>query len=215
VTCRRRGNAPGFSMVEILVVVGILSILAALLVPSGLNLLQASRKTLCLGNFKTLHSGLVQYASDHGGFYPSPMENALPAGGSGSWTMALMMGDYVGVRAVSANVKNPFLCPEARRTYSDGQARRTYGMNTLPSTITQAVSVYRLKSPAQTILLADCIQSADLGEHDAIFYFRSSSLDRVEDRHGGMFQGLFADGHVELLKKSDPRTAQYIDNLAQ
>jgi len=202
-------------MVEILVAIGMLSILVALLVPSGLNLLRASRTTECIGNYKTLHTGLVQYAGDHGGFYPAPMENTLPSGAKGSWTMALMMGDYVGFRAVSANVKNPFLCPEARRTYSDGLARRTYGLNTLPSTITQPVSVYQLRSPAQTILVADCIQSADLGEHDAIFYFRSASLNRIEERHGGMFQALFADGHVELLKKSDPKTTQYIDNLSQ
>mgnify|MGYP001365067820 CR=1 FL=1 len=207
-----RGGPAGLSLIELLAVVATVSMLAALLVPSGLRMLRASEKSHCVSNLKTLHTGLTHFAADHQGYYPAPMGNPLSNGQDGSWTLALTDGNYLGPVTIGHNVKSPFLCPSAKRTYSDGIVRRAYGMNTLPF-ITEPVSTLKVAKPSQTIILADGAQSSDLFEHDAIFYFRSSTPERLDPRHEGTFQALFFDGHVEALKLSDPLTKQYIDNI--
>jgi prepilin-type processing-associated H-X9-DG protein len=198
-------------MIEILVVMSVIAILSTLAMPGFNHARNLSRSVVCANNLRTLHQGLTFYTADHNGFYPAPTNNPLPTGGVGSWCMALMRGDYVGTSAVTANVKNPFLCPEAIRTYSNGQARRTYGMNSLPFT-DSASSPIRMSCPGQTLLLADSIDGG-VGDGDAIFYFRSSSINRVEARHSNLFNALFVDGHVESLSKLDPSTTLYMDNL--
>lgn len=208
------GKSAGVSLLELLAVVATISMLAALLVPSGLKMLRASEKAQCLANFKTLHTGLTRYAAEHEGFYPAPMGNILSNGTEGSWTLALSHGEYLGAVNIGPNIKSPFVCPAAKRTYVDGLVRRAYGMNTLPF-ITQPVSSLKIPKPSETLILADGTQSSATTERDAIFYFRSSTPERIDQRHDGCFQGLFCDGHVEMLKTSDPQTLRYIDNILQ
>jgi prepilin-type processing-associated H-X9-DG protein len=203
----------GVSLLELLAVIATISMLAALLVPSGIKILRASEKSQCMANLKALHTGLTRYAADHEGYYPAPMGNVISSG-TGSWTLALTTGEYLGTVNIGPNMKSPFLCPAAKRTYANGIVRRAYGMNTL-SFITQPVSSLKIPQPSQTLILADGTQSSDIGERDAIFYFRSSTPERIDQRHDGCFQGLFCDGHVELLKTSDPQTLRYIDNILQ
>ncbi|PAW75807.1 MAG: hypothetical protein B9S32_17255 [Verrucomicrobia bacterium Tous-C9LFEB] len=196
-----------------LVVICVVVILSALAFPTATRAIEVSRKMSCSSNLRTLHTGLSLYANEHNGFYPAPTDNPLSSGGVGTWSMVLMLGDYIGVRAVTANVKNPFLCPEAYRTYSNRLARRTYTMNTLPATAS-AVSALRLSRPTQTIILADGVDGG-AGEGDTIFYFRSSSISRIDPRHGGSFNALFVDGHISEMKKTDPDLVSYLDNLQQ
>jgi prepilin-type processing-associated H-X9-DG protein len=206
-------KSAGISLLETVAVVATVSMLAALLVPSGIKVLRASDKSQCLSNYRKLYTGLTQYAADHNGYYPAPMGNVISSG-TGSWTLALSTGDYLGTVDIGANMKSPFLCPAAKRTYAKGLVRRAYGMNTLPF-ITQPVSSLKIPQPSQTLILADGTQSSDTNERDAIFYFRSSTPERIDQRHEGCFQGLFCDGHVEMLKTSDPQTLRYIDNILQ
>lgn len=196
-----------------LVVICVMAILSALAFPTATRAIEISRKVSCSSNLRTLHTGLSLYANEHNGFYPAPTDNPLSSGGVGSWSMVLMLGDYIGVRAVTANVKNPLLCPEAYRTYGNHMARRTYTMNTLPATAS-AVSTLRLSYPAQTIILGDGVDGG-VGDGDAIFYFRSNSMNRIDARHSSQFNALFVDGHVELLSKSNVRVTDYVDNLSK
>ncbi len=61
---RRRGAA--FTILEILVAVGILALLAALIVPMSDVFVKRAKKAKCISNMRSLHSGLSAYTLDKG-----------------------------------------------------------------------------------------------------------------------------------------------------
>lgn len=63
--CRR-----AFSLVELLVVVAIISLLAALLFPAFLTARGAARQSVCASNLRQIGQGIVMYAQDYDGLYP-------------------------------------------------------------------------------------------------------------------------------------------------
>jgi len=65
-----RTGAGGFSLVELLVVVGIVAALTGLIVPSLGRAKELTRRVVCATNFRGLGVGLRMYANAHGGAYP-------------------------------------------------------------------------------------------------------------------------------------------------
>lgn len=68
---RRRG-LDGFTLVELLVVIGVIAVLVSLLLPVLSRALDASRRVTCANNLRQIHVGLVAYATDNFGGYPPP-----------------------------------------------------------------------------------------------------------------------------------------------
>ena len=72
---RRCGNdLRGFSLVELLVVMGLMGLLLSLLLPAVDAAREASRRTVCLSNLRNLSLGMAHYADAHGvlptGYFP-------------------------------------------------------------------------------------------------------------------------------------------------
>lgn len=83
----------GFSLVELIVVMGIISLLVALAIPAVGKARQAARRTQCLSNLRNMTFGLTQY--DHfndrlpaSGFYFDPPTG--PGGPHHSWAVAIL-----------------------------------------------------------------------------------------------------------------------------
>lgn len=64
-------NQWGFSLVELLVTVLIVSLLAAIAVPAVAGALEGAQRARCAGNMKAIGAGVHLYASDHSGCLPS------------------------------------------------------------------------------------------------------------------------------------------------
>ena len=62
----------GFSLIELLVVVAIIAILAAILLPTLARNKYTSRKTVCHGNMRQRNVGQFVYADDFSGKFAFP-----------------------------------------------------------------------------------------------------------------------------------------------
>jgi len=71
----------GFTLVEMLVVIGIIAVLAAILLPVFAQARGKAHSTRCVANLKQLGMALSMYMDDYDGFYPwgvDPADRYLP-----------------------------------------------------------------------------------------------------------------------------------------
>src|SRR4051794_15972074 len=68
----RRSSPGGFSLVEVLVVVGIIGILLAILVPVFAKVRNSSRSVQCLSNLRQIGAAFQSYAMTNQGRLPDP-----------------------------------------------------------------------------------------------------------------------------------------------
>ena len=67
----------GFTLIELMIVIAIIAILAAILVPNFLKARAQGQLTACKSNCKNLATALEMYSSDNGGRYPAATNFAL------------------------------------------------------------------------------------------------------------------------------------------
>ena len=102
---RTRG---GFTLPELLVVMGIIAVLAGLLLPTVGRAREQGRRTVCLSNLRTLGQALVSYANAH--------KDRLPNGNPPLVWISYDAANQVMVAFNDQFVKEPrvFLCPSDR-----------------------------------------------------------------------------------------------------
>lgn len=72
---RRRGPDGGFTLVELMVVVAILTLLATLLIPSLLRILHHAKTLKCLTQLSSIAKAVENYAGSNGGYIPRSCED--------------------------------------------------------------------------------------------------------------------------------------------
>jgi prepilin-type N-terminal cleavage/methylation domain-containing protein len=68
--CDQSGGRPAFSLIELLVVIGILVVLVALLLPSLMAARRSAQSVRCLANLGRIAQGGAAHAAEHDGYYP-------------------------------------------------------------------------------------------------------------------------------------------------
>lgn len=185
---RSRGAKPGFTLVELLVVIGIIAILIGLTMPVLGRVRRQAWATQCSSNLRQLGNGWIAYANAFNGS-AAPMRLAEHGSGGGQ-TFDLGNGphyrprwfDLIGARNKSFAYRKPpgneteddrridnpvFLCPtepewDNGRNYTYGYNYQFLGNPRFKPNgdfINFPVRVSRLKS-ADTVLAADCLGTA-------------------------------------------------------
>lgn len=211
-----------FTMLELLAAIAILAILASLVIPFVSDMTEKSRSTKCLGNMRQIGAALTMYAADNDGHNPP-----LVDGSGKDWDQGAIF-PYLTARTNSNGSQRQntvFICPSAVYTgFGNSDLSRTYA-----STETMigrdangdkdyTVPTKRLgyTSLSGTLILFDgkqnganryCRQVASWGEASGdLTADPNASTTYIDYRHDKAFNGLFADGHAETIKRSNAPT---------
>jgi len=85
----------GFTLIELMIVIAIIAILAAVLVPNFMRAREASRLTACKSNLKNISTSVETYSNDYDGLYPGDtnFRDVVNGEGAGVGTLAQ---NYIG-----------------------------------------------------------------------------------------------------------------------
>ncbi|MDP0495167.1 MAG: type II secretion system protein [Verrucomicrobiota bacterium JB024] len=226
---RRRGVARrGFSLIELLAVIAVISLLATLSFSVSGKIRRAAQSTTCVSNLRQLGALMLLYAQENGNRLPPSYNPSLD--NYHSWPYALLqMGGHevIGIDssyptcAYRDQDETEFKCPTLSALHPAGWL--TYSMNHSYDAATgrnyfrEGLPVAMIAQPSQQIVLVDGAKTAT--------YF-SSTLDNL--RNIGTFHGdsdatqsgayqlgqgeahiLCLDGHVDTLTREQISTGKH------
>lgn len=104
----------GFTMIELMIVIFIIAILAAILVPNFIRARDVARLTACKTNLKNIATSLESYSADNSGHYPASLSGLTPA-----YLKALPLCPVAGSNTYTSSYV-PTVIPDAFQMFCDG-----------------------------------------------------------------------------------------------
>ncbi len=200
----------GFTLFELLVVIAVVSLLAALAIPAIAGAQERSQSVTCSGRMRELGMAILLYAQDHQGRFPRSSHSAA-ANREPGW--AASIAPYLGARPTEANaawVNRKFRCPS---NANETPGAYSYAINVFfelkrgDSYLGRPATwrcVHQVRRPARTILLGETASATGgmAPDHFMCHQWSSPAAARravAHNRHNGRANYLFVDGHVESL----------------
>jgi prepilin-type N-terminal cleavage/methylation domain-containing protein/prepilin-type processing-associated H-X9-DG protein len=236
-TGRLRARPPGFTLVELLVVVAIIIVLAAIAFVVSNRAVQAAQATRCINNLKQIGAKHLDITGDNHGFFIHPSWTPMYGGPRRGWAMHFTASAYpeieirkwseINDRVTTLEMLN---CPTAYTRHKtemaqhNGHARwRTYGLNTRIGSapgqwsgggsgeggwITGATRPDQVEDASLLVLAGECSWNGKQFRN-AFGPFNVRDY-KMADHHRGGFHVVYMDGHVEWHTME---TFPYPDNV--
>ncbi len=143
-------QTPAFTLVELLVVIGIIAILAALLLPALSVAKERSARTQCVNNLKQLGIAIELYAGDHANQLPGPAWLGLYAeyDNLDFTRLPYYLAPYMGLPAPSVTPHDAPLarCPSAAQHWKSVSADTPLMSNYVPLSYMAALEITNVTS---------------------------------------------------------------------
>ncbi len=170
----------GFTLIEMLVVIAIISILASMLAPSLRNALESAKSISCANNIKQIGTAMMSYCGDNNSSLPS---GALTFGTSviswddqfciydgRDWPQSIKNLKYLSTVTYQEYQSPLYLCPGGDIDNGFGSWARSYSLNQyggtngygIAKTEVVSVKITSVKKPSDTIVLTERIMTNNL-----------------------------------------------------
>jgi prepilin-type N-terminal cleavage/methylation domain len=230
-----RPRHSAFTLIELLTVIAIIGILAAIIIPVTGRVRESAKSARCLANLRQLGLATNLYAQDNKGYYPFGYIKATDV----RWHH--LIHSYLGVVTPTNTEKtrstSVHLCPSERTELASAsdQHRTNYSAN--PQVMrekkddsTQARKTSAVLRPSQVVIIADGTVASN-GGSDWGFYnqtgWDNSNVAQAENvvpneetedhrriswRHQNRTQVVFADGHAAAFAQGELRYKHFRTN---
>jgi len=201
---QRDNQRVGFTLVELLVVLAVLGILAAILFPAFARSRENARAASCAARLKQVGLALMQYEADFDGIYPTAGATVLwdetdPGTGMGPWMQQI--DPYVKSRQM-------YKCP------SDSRSEYSYFLSARAAYLEKGqfapISAKRVVFADKFVLAGETgdflVEDADKDDYSQNCVGGPANGEPAMkwQQHNGRQNILFADGHVKRFGAFDP-----------
>jgi prepilin-type N-terminal cleavage/methylation domain-containing protein/prepilin-type processing-associated H-X9-DG protein len=207
-----------FTLIELLIVIAIIAILAAILFPVFGRARENARRSSCQSNLKQIGLGMLQYSQDYDEQIVPALVDNYPGIGQASW--AYVVQPYVksvqlfrcpsnttGATDFMQGTNNTIPVSYACNAGNDGGPNHggssdgTNGARPFPHVPHNGRIVAEVDSPSTTLAVGESQfqNTARLDNAQWDIYENGSSRNKLTN-HLGMSNWLFLDGHVKSLK---------------
>lgn len=209
---RRISSSRGFTLVELLVVIGIIALLIGILLPSLSMVQERARATRCLSQLRQIGQATTLYLQQSDGLFPRSSHSAF-ARRCDPWGRALMpllgYGQFVptsgGPRWIIL-FDGLYHCPSDHRP---GDNLWSYGKNVYLELSAAETSgptwwkITQVRNPTRTILFCEVETSPGADHVMCHFWSQGGDPEVAMKRHGQRQNYIFVDGHGESLPFAD------------
>ncbi|QOV91988.1 type II secretion system protein [Humisphaera borealis] len=207
-----------FTLVELLVVIGIIALLISIILPSLAAAREQGNRTKCLSNLRNIATACIMYANENKGSYPKSATGTQSVLDCFYWHAGRNLDESTLAPYLGRPVNRELLiCPsdnvQARKYTGSGGYRFSYSMNLRMSQF----KIARILNPTEKVVfyeedentLDDCNSSLDRNASIDLLSIRHDKKRKLPDDestgltlNGGRYgNASFADGHVEYVER--------------